>query len=313
MHLAYLDDSDTKQKEFKWQVMSAVIVEDSSFKFSEMSMATVIEKLVGLDTEKFVEFKACELYGGYGPFAGVDLEVRLDAMQHLLAVIAAMGIKVVYGAVNLEALKTEVYGSADPMDICFRKCLAGIRVWADKSLNEQVDAELADVDANYEVGNMVHVMLPKMLNNLVVLIVDECDGKTKSVLQRSYRNLRPTLACEGHPGITECFHDDLYFGDSKFSIGIQLADLCSYLIARHLEGDIETEVFYQIIEGNIIYPREEKNDEDNTFSRLRQLQQGHGDDSQSESKRGEISDGSGETRTGDGGGENGQAWQGPTA
>jgi hypothetical protein len=44
----------------------------------------------------------------------------------------------------------------------------------------------------------------------------------------------------------------MYFGDSKYSIGIQIADLCSYFIARRLAGDSETEHFYKMIEPQII-------------------------------------------------------------
>ena len=48
-------------------------------------------------------------------------------------------------------------------------------------------------------------------------------------------------------------HDSMYFGNSKDSIGIQLADLSSYLIARHLEQDSSTEDFYNRIQDRIVY------------------------------------------------------------
>jgi hypothetical protein len=50
-------------------------------------------------------------------------------------------------------------------------------------------------------------------------------------------------------------HDDMYFGSSKDSIGVQLADLCGYFIAKHLEGDAAGEGFYDIIKDRIVYSK----------------------------------------------------------
>jgi hypothetical protein len=65
----------------------------------------------------------------------------------------------------------------------------------------------------------------------------------------------PGFACNYmsiRPSSLPFVHDDMYFGDSKFSIGIQIADLCSYFIAGHLEGDSEKEHFYKLIDPQII-------------------------------------------------------------
>ena len=47
-------------------------------------------------------------------------------------------------------------------------------------------------------------------------------------------------------------HDDMYFGDSKFSKGIQLVDICTLLIGRHLVGYSDTEDLYQQLSENIV-------------------------------------------------------------
>jgi len=39
MYLAYLDDSDTKSKRRKWQVMAGVLIEDRYFKLTESGMS----------------------------------------------------------------------------------------------------------------------------------------------------------------------------------------------------------------------------------------------------------------------------------
>ena len=47
----------------------------------------------------------------------------------------------------------------------------------------------------------------------------------------------------------------MYFGDSKFSLGIQLADLCAFFIAKHLEKNTAAEGFYQMIADKIVFSK----------------------------------------------------------
>jgi hypothetical protein len=98
-----------------------------------------------------------------------------------------------------------------------------------------------------------------------LLIVDDCDKATKAGLQNSFRQMRgtPRISPEGAHSLS-FIHDDIYFGDSKFSVGIQLADLCSFFIAKHLIGDDPVaETFYQQIEPAVVHyeisPREQSN------------------------------------------------------
>jgi Protein of unknown function (DUF3800) len=248
VHLAYLDDSDTKAKQHKWQVMSAVLVEDKAFKLAEAGMSAIPGQLIGSDKiEQFEEFHACELYGGYGVFAGIDQSIRFNAISSLLTLINVLELTVIYGAVDLSKLHRELYGSADPMDVCFRICLRGIDDWAEKRLLEKIRKEPGDEKRS---GKLEEVVFRNLLEELVILILDECDGKVKANLVRSFREVRPSY----RSGFTTtCLHDDMYFGDSRYSLGIQLADLCSYFIARHLEGNAESEGFFEMIEPHIIY------------------------------------------------------------
>lgn len=45
-------------------------------------------------------------------------------------------------------------------------------------------------------------------------------------------------------------HDDLYFGDSKSSIGIQIADLCCHVLLRYFRDGIQDE-FLNLIAPNL--------------------------------------------------------------
>src|SRR3954451_14261251 len=76
------------------------------------------------------------------------------------------------------------------------------------------------------------------------------------MLQNSFRKLRhpPSSSAEQKAVRRHAhFHDDVFFGDSSYSVGIQLADLCSYFIARRLQGEEEINPFYELIEPHIAY------------------------------------------------------------
>jgi hypothetical protein len=249
VHLAYLDDSDSKQKHSKWQVMTGVIIEDVRFKKIEIAMSLIQDSLIPAEKiDKFEEFHACELYGGYGVFEGIEQERRFAAIGQLLNFIKSAELAVVYGAVNLTKLQNEVYASADPLDISFRTCANGINLWANEKISERAMAN--------DPPDRVREIVKGWLEALIILIVDECDKKIKDTLQKSFRSIRPKRKPPNQTGPpTVHFHDDMYFGDSRFSIGIQLADLCSYFIARHLNGDKETEMFYEMIRPYVVFSK----------------------------------------------------------
>jgi Protein of unknown function (DUF3800) len=46
--------------------------------------------------------------------------------------------------------------------------------------------------------------------------------------------------------------DDMYFGDSADSIGIQMADLCNYLIHQKIKQRVAIEPFFETIEKNVV-------------------------------------------------------------
>jgi hypothetical protein len=103
VYLTYIDDSDTKDKSEKWQVMAAVMIPDSAFTISEFMASFVIDRLIPSEKlDKFEEFHASELFGGYGVFEDIDQNIRLSAIESLLQMINTFSIPIAYGAVNLE-------------------------------------------------------------------------------------------------------------------------------------------------------------------------------------------------------------------
>lgn len=236
MYLAYLDDSDTRAKDQERQVISAVMVPADSFAVLEFMSAMTIEDLMPEDRrEGFDEFHASQLYGGYPPFEGIERDVRHNAIRSLLGGIALNGIHVAYGAVNLKQLRKGHFGSAIAQDVAFRRCVLGAGQW----ISDKVLAEMQQGGVGAQ--------------HAALFIMDGSDAKSRGILQNSFRSLRERFRLSGKNDSRLPFvHDDMYFGDSKFSVGIQIADLCSYFIARHLAGDADAECFYKMIEPQII-------------------------------------------------------------
>lgn len=239
VYLAYIDDSDTRAKQQKWQVLSAVLIPDSSFPNLEMASSDVIHRLMGDERfEEFTEFHACELYGGYGVFEGIEQSKRFGAIEEVLGVLPAIKAKVAYGAVDLEGLQQQPYASASPLDMAFRMCAEGIEMFLVRNL--------ADVAQGKEPQG----------SSAAIFIADEFDKGVKATLQKSFRSLRQRLSfSETEFSKLPLVHDDMYFGDSRYSIGIQMADLCSYFIARHLAGDAVIDPYFRLIEPLIISAR----------------------------------------------------------
>jgi Protein of unknown function (DUF3800) len=244
VYLAYLDDSDTKDKADKWQVMAAVIIPDYLFNVSELMLSFVIQSLIPEDKlDNFEEFHASELFGGYGVFEDIDQSKRFEAIESLLTVICTSQMHIAYGAVDLEFLRNQDYRSANAQDMAFRSCVKGIQNWMSELAMENLKKSDIAAGQAWE-------------SPLALLIADDGNKKNNAEMQKSFRELRKRLRVPKNFGFDSAhFHDDMYFGDSKFSLGIQLADLCAFFIAKHLEKRADAEGFYQMISSRIVFSK----------------------------------------------------------
>lgn len=239
MYLAYIDDSARKaEKKHNLQVLSALVLKDEHFRQIEGAAGYTIEKIIPEGKlDEFEEFHAYQLYGGHGVFECVDQDARMTAITFLLRMISSVEIPIIYGAVDTSALRKQLYASASPIDICFRICAKGIEDW------------IATNDAK----------------QFALLITDDFqqDKDLKLKLRQSFRDLRkpmrpPHYRVGEMPGMDNFshIHDEMYFGNSKESVGLQMADLCTYFIGKHLQGgDDLAEGFYNIIKDRIVYSK----------------------------------------------------------
>jgi hypothetical protein len=226
MYLAYLDDSrDENQSDLA--MVGAILIPDTRFQLIEAHAGLVVEGLIPEDKlETFAEFHAVDLYGGHNAFKGLDEGERMLAIRKLLDVVAALKLTFIYSAVDEKAFAKTAFGGGSALDTAFRMCLRGI----------ELHLEIADNDA---------LCLP--------IMDDTKDGALKHRLRSSFKAMRKRAR---PPSWTEQvlghFHDDMYFGDSTDSLGIQLADLCSYFVARRIKRLSDPDGFYDIFQKGVV-------------------------------------------------------------
>lgn len=225
MFLTYLDDSGSDRKS-PVVLVGAVLIKDSIILEMETIGGLVIERFIPDDKkDDFVEFHAGELFHGKGIFEGIDEPSRHGAIAALLQQVARFKIPCIYSAVKKSVFVNGVLGSASPFDVAFRMCSLGVQ--------------------RYLTTNNEH-------ETALFLFDDTTDGVLKRQLQSSFRELRPRIKPPYWEGPHRLFniHDAMYFGSSRDSIGIQIADLCNYFILRHLKG--EKDELYDIFKEYVV-------------------------------------------------------------
>jgi hypothetical protein len=226
VYLAYVDDSKQDKTRDRFQVISAILINDIGFAALEQELGyylyELVQPLVGAD---FEEFHATDLLNGNGVFRDVKREQAIEIFRSGVKTLWTLQIPVIYGAVNLDKLYATDYATANPVDMAFRLCLKLIEAWFQEN----------------RPGNMA------------LLISDDGDKGVKNAMQNTFHVLRkPVVSSPPVRGDLPHLHDDMYFGASKFSKGIQLADLCALLIGRHLAGYSDTEDLYRELSEHIV-------------------------------------------------------------
>jgi hypothetical protein len=251
VYLAYIDDSEftakkdqhksVKSQAEQFQVLCAVLVPDVLFAMLEIHFTLYALTAFALP-EGFpvdFEFHAHELFHGTGFFENWEQPKRFRIFEQCMNAVAQMHLPVLYGAVEKEKLSKQIYKSANPLDMSFRLCV------------EQIQKRLKATNP-WQIG---------------LLIADSFDDGKKRNLKQVFREYRKKFSVEalevmervhktGAPGaqtpeqaMPSNLLDDMYFGDSRDSVGIQAADMCSFLIRRHLAGKQDSEWLFKIIES----------------------------------------------------------------
>jgi hypothetical protein len=262
---AYLDDSEV---EGAIAICGAVIIPHGEFGWAERTHSLAVGQLFSANEidEKFQEFHAWELFKGEGSFKGFSQEERFEAIRILLMALDPFQLPFIYSAVDEKKLSKNplsksLFGTAHPLVACFKMCALGIEKWAQGRHLQNPPTVLVDYQDEY-----------------LFVADDTKDSHLKKKMRAAYRLLRAahpyTMGVENR---LHHAHDDLYFGDSRESVGIQLADLCTYFMQRHLSkrdanAKDEGEEFYEMFASRAICARPEPE-----WSQYRELLLSHDD------------------------------------
>jgi Protein of unknown function (DUF3800) len=244
VHIAYLDDS--KQPNALAMFGAVVIPHGTGFGYAEQIHSVAIQQLFRPEDveDKFKEFHAWDLFHGEGAFKGFEKEKRYNAIRVLLSAMVHSKLPFIYAAVDEQKLSKSslaqgLFETADPLVPAFKLCVLGVEKWAQSQHPHRGSGVVVDYKDQY------------------LFVIDETtDQSLKKRLRSSYRLLRsarPYIRKGPLPynRLWHC-HDAMYFGHSVESVGIQLADLCTYFMQRRLlkrnpaakdEGDEFFEMF----------------------------------------------------------------------
>lgn len=232
MYLAYVDDSGSTGNNLQdhqalFQVLGGPIIQDRQYSDLELITSFEVEELVGEELWDSFEFHACDLFHAKRPFDVLGEEKCRSLLVKALEQIRALECPIICGAVDKHKLSTQVYASANPVDIAFRLYLSSLGLWL-KQRNPEVVTQ----------------------SELGIIIADAGNSGIQHALESVFRKNRPKIrVLSPGPDSDLSLHimDDVYFGNSKNSLGIQLADICAYFVARHLAQKQDAEGFYSII------------------------------------------------------------------
>jgi hypothetical protein len=259
VHLVYLDDS---AGDATYQLMVAVIVPDKHFRTIETFLAHTIDELIPEGEREAFEFHASALFHARPPFENIPRDVSLRIFENCVSIVKS-ALSVSYCAVDVRVLRGSIYATAHPADIAFRRCLEGVEQRFQKLADrrQRIVAQRLQAEAKTATDPL---SLPNKLNpnpifdDFGILICDASNPKVKTDIQSAFRANRRRLKAKDHTrGQLEHLHDDMYFGDSAYSVGIQLADICAFIILRHLEGKEDTEYLYKEIAPRICFAKVE--------------------------------------------------------
>lgn len=221
VHIVYIDDS--KQDVIrgkKFQIMAAVIIADELFSSIEQELAYYVYERIPEELRDKCEIHATDILNGNAPFNGIPEPERMELLSQCASVIEGWNIPIVYGSVDLSQLARTDYATANVIDISFRRCAKTIEEWF------------------------------RLNGGFGMMVADDTDKQhVKRAMLNVFRQYRQFVrSSPSERGLLVHIHDDMYFGDSKFSVGLQLADVCTLLISRHLVGYEDTEPLYKRIE-----------------------------------------------------------------
>ena len=229
MFIGYIDDSCTAP----FQVIGGPLIKSDLYNGIELALSLQLEDLLSEDQWARFEFHASKMFSAQEePYKTLGQEKCWELLKEVLGAVRDCDIPILYGAVDRNKVSSDpiLRRALDLPTVAFNSYLVALEEW----LAVRPDAE------------------PGML------IVDNSGEKSKvrTAVTEAFRTRRKRARIGTMTdSVPSYLLDDIYFGDSKNSMGIQVADVCVYFIDRYLCNAPEAEGFYNIIKDRIFSPK----------------------------------------------------------
>lgn len=222
VRIIYSDEAGTnEEREAPVVVVAAVMIDgDNQWPLIEVAVRNILERYLPENKRNNFEFKAARLYGQLSK--GNNAAILCSFLQ----VIETFQLPIPWGAVNRAGMRSDFEA---------------------KGLHCSIETmqNLAFVGAAVHAETIMDAFWP---NERAIWIADET--RAKYPMKASLRQYQQAAILDEEP-TTQFNHilDSVYFGHSRESIGLQMADACNFFIKRHHMGDSSAERFFEMIKA----------------------------------------------------------------
>jgi hypothetical protein len=252
MYTGFIDDSDStggnlSDPNAPFQVIGGPIIKDSKYPALELFLSKEISKVVPMEQWGQFEFHCSDLFNARPPFDSFGLEKCRELIGDALGHLVRLEIPIIYGAIDKRGLRKKLFHTANPIDMAFGLYLNCLRKWFAKQWEEGLRDKPMDQDGPLGLLIGDDSREPKSDDK-------KGEDKRKDVryfIKNAFRQNRSRVRDGMNVGLSTFLYEDFAFDDSKNSIGLQLADICVYMIAGHLAKRADVEPFYDVIHNQI--------------------------------------------------------------
>jgi hypothetical protein len=214
MRLVYFDEAGIGSEPIT-TVVAVIVHGDDQMPKINADVRAIRVSLPTTKRQRF-EFKADVAFSHFRKFGADSLYVRM--MRDFLTMMKTNEVVLVACAVELAGFKAHSSGTISALDYAFATCAMFAAAWLKENAPTEGPLCIAD------------------------------EGRTQESVNTIIHDLR-----NGVPDVdivaVDAFIDTVFFGPSKRSIGIQMADYANFFLKMHCMGDERAEPFFQIIES----------------------------------------------------------------
>jgi hypothetical protein len=232
VRIAYFDEAGTaSETQEPFTVVGGVLLQgDTQWHPLEVHLQKLIGSYVPKELQPNFVFHGTHLFSDHPKFRQlIPAESRFQLLRELLGVIVKFDLPVSYGAVTRSILTKALpqwkqkRRTSFGHQLAFTLCAMGFQGWFNREASDEV----------------------------AICVADRIE-QTQLSLKQDFAFLR-TRGLPASPLLTLFnFVDALHFAASEESFGLQLADVVSFVIKRHLMGKADSDEFYTLIEKQIV-------------------------------------------------------------